>query len=401
MAITERYVTATAAGGGDGSSGSPWTLTEAFASAAAGDRVNIKVGTYTRTADDTVTPDGTAASPIVFRGYNSTIGDLDSQGRTAEGTGPLDTTNFPVIAYNSGYRLAASGATYTIWQNLKITGNVNNSLLHGSTTIAEVVRCYAENANTGGSTIGIAAQVMIECDANLTGGSGTSGAFYVGEAGHAESCRVIASPNAGFVIAGRATFVDCTVVDSGGPAFLVNHTGTTITLPRLIHCTVYSCGGDAVSIPDAAFTTPLVMIGCHITDGAGYAVNNLGSATRNLMVISARNRFRDNTSGNYNGFADWAAATSFGDVTTAGSATADYQSYNGSPPDLRLKATAPGHEAAYQGRDIGAGTYQMKASDLGLLAADLKKDVVVDDVTGTMPIAVGGVAGPFAEGGFL
>jgi hypothetical protein len=46
MALTEKYVTSSASGG-DGSVGSPWTLAEAFANAAAGTIVYVKTGTYT------------------------------------------------------------------------------------------------------------------------------------------------------------------------------------------------------------------------------------------------------------------------------------------------------------------------------------------------------------------
>jgi hypothetical protein len=392
MAITERYVTATAAGGGDGSSGSPWTLTEAFANAAAGDRVNIKAGTYTRTATDTVTVDGTVASPIVFRGYNSTIGDLDAQGRTLGGTGPLDTTNFPVIAYGSNFSLTASGAAYVIWQNLKITGSRSAAQFYIADVSGVAVRCYVENSSTNASAYGLAGGHMISCDVNMTGASGTISAFYCGLDSYAESCRVIAAPNVGFLIASRAVLFDCTVVASGGVGFAFSTATTSIAPPRLIHCTAYDCGGDAITVSDTAFTNPLILSNCHITDGSAYAVNNLGSASRDLMVIAVKNRTRDNTSGVFNGFADWAAATSFGHVTTAGSASADYVSYNGTPPDLRLKLTAPGHNAGLQGRDIGAGTYQLTASILGLIAGDLQSGVVVDDVTGTFGVpAVGDV----------
>jgi hypothetical protein len=77
MAITERYVTAAAAGGGDGSEGNPWTLAEALANVAKNERLNIKAdSTY-----DMSRPPSTLRTLAIptsrswFRGYSSTIGD--------------------------------------------------------------------------------------------------------------------------------------------------------------------------------------------------------------------------------------------------------------------------------------------------------------------------------------
>lgn len=69
-APTTHYVSATAAGGGDGSSGTPWTWAEAYAAMEAGDVLNCK-GTFTNVSIPATAARGTAVNRITFQQWPS------------------------------------------------------------------------------------------------------------------------------------------------------------------------------------------------------------------------------------------------------------------------------------------------------------------------------------------
>ena len=99
MAITDKYVSATATGSGDGSSeASPWTLAQAVSSMASGQRVNIKKGTYALSSSLDPSTNGVAYRPILWRGYDTTPGDLDDK-LSENITGTLS-DSMPVIETN-------------------------------------------------------------------------------------------------------------------------------------------------------------------------------------------------------------------------------------------------------------------------------------------------------------
>src|SRR5688572_31804779 len=79
MAWTERYVSVAGGGAHDGTSeADAWTLADAIAAYGTGQRINVKAGTYANTTTGrTFATAGTTTAPIWWRGYNTTIGDLD------------------------------------------------------------------------------------------------------------------------------------------------------------------------------------------------------------------------------------------------------------------------------------------------------------------------------------
>ena len=80
MAWTERFVDASASGGGTGTSASdPWTLAEAISNSSSGMRVNFKAGLYSNTSSVNTSFSGAVDSPIWWRGYKTTPGDIDGK----------------------------------------------------------------------------------------------------------------------------------------------------------------------------------------------------------------------------------------------------------------------------------------------------------------------------------
>jgi hypothetical protein len=284
MAYTEKYITVTGAGAHDGSDESnAWTLAEAITNGASAQRMNIKAGTYTLTGNITLKA-GAAESPIVWRGYNSTIGDLMTVGRSSA-TGELDTTNFPVIDGTSSGYIITLGA-YNSVQNLSITGVVNNALVSGTVaTSCNIWRCRIENTHSNGG--GVRCIILsttygsvLDCD--LTWASTNATGAAVGSwRGSIHGCRVWNSSGKYGVGIGAAelgsTVHGCLVFDcvtgiscngSGNSHNVCNNTVYNTTTALLL-------GSSGHTVCDNIFYK------C-----SGYAIGG-GSAGNNLLVNNA------------------------------------------------------------------------------------------------------------------
>lgn len=346
MAYTERYVTSAAGGGGAGTSGDPWTLAEALSNAAAGDRVNVQSDAGYSISGGTISNAGTINSRIVFRGYNSSIGDLEGQGRNSDGS--LNTTNFPVITVTATPFIPSN---YSILQDLSITGAIAASVLNGvSPDYTASISC--KFTNTASSTSARAAEgdtssVFVNCDFECTqtthGDVFTSDNFAI-----VVGCRFIGNTSGAFdwcsIRDGQV--INSAFVNKGTSGSSNGFVLETANGKALVTNNTFYNFGNAISLPNGAQTTEtVVFVNNHYTD-CNNGINNLYSGTANQFIIEMSSRTRDNTT-NRTGLGD---SINVGEITTdTGGPSTDYiDAANG---DLTLKTSAPAAPAV----DAGTG----------------------------------------------
>jgi hypothetical protein len=372
MAITERYVTADAAGGGDGSSGSPWTLTEAIANAAAGDRVNIKKGTYTRTANTAFAADGTTAAPIIWRGYKTSIGDLDIDGASGtgyqrtSGNGPLIDDDFPVVSCNSTYYISFFNANYNVIQCVKMTGDINGVFVYTGVTNS-ILSCVLENASTGASAVvlqmGNTNCSVVNSDITHTGASGGSNIIELAGYGSlVYGCRVKENGSGGGdgikVTANlfNVAVENNVVISPNGIGINISGTTTTTYLTRVHGNTIYDAAGTGIYGTNHSGSAWCTYLDNHVTDCGAYAFESPYKGTAEVGGLFAYNRTRDNSSGVIDGFGDIESAL-FNHVTTDSSLTPAWSEdyVDAASSDFNLISGAPGRGVSSMPyRDIGA-----------------------------------------------
>ena len=137
---TTYYASASASGGGAGTIGDPWTITEAVSNATAGDRVYLRGGTYNLADELVVNNPGTSdVNRVVFQGYPNEAAHLVAA--SLKCCIACDQNEWLTF-----YELEFSGFSYTA-----IAGSSSTSHTHNGEGV-NVYGCYFHDAGTAAAS---------------------------------------------------------------------------------------------------------------------------------------------------------------------------------------------------------------------------------------------------------
>ena len=298
MAFNEKYVTVTGGGLHDGSSeANAWTLAEGVANYAAGDRVNVKAGTYTASSAITWSTGGGQYTPIHWRGYKTSIGDLDDLPTVQR----VEATDMPFFDNSDRFLITGSNQAFSnisFESSYTAAGVQNNGgksvhffrcrfLTDSTSTTARsfltrgdyntFVACYFEAPSTAD------ASVYIYTDSNRS---------------RILDCFITGGATGIKFSSYTDAFVCNTVITNSG----TNSVALTGTVPStFLSCVFHDAGGDLFSAANADGASPCSIVNSVFSDAGGYAINqNTGSETPFIML--SNNLYHDSsfTSGRTN-----------------------------------------------------------------------------------------------------
>lgn len=341
--MADYHVKTTAAGGGDGSSGNPWTLQEAFDSALAGDRVFIWDGTYTLSATvDIDTRAGTAASPIQFIGANAS--------GTEDGTRPVITTSSTLS--NGLLRNGGSSITHLQFRHLDLNGGGASKAAYcvnqdgsNSSDYWTFIDCLFHAATSHGIS-GRASIRLVRCA--LYSNSGCGYALYStgGSKIRMIACRVNNNGSHGvYCGADELLFDRCLIYANTGKG-IYHDSGGYGAYCSFTFNTIYGNTSDGISFGGGMAVPEIV--GNILASNGGYGLNCGGSWKGGVFEWNVLN-------GNTSGGCDVTIPGNYYGVTTApsfqdtGAGTEDLTPTDGSNADATGPAPSTNTEL-----DIGA-----------------------------------------------
>jgi len=285
MAWTERYVRADADGTGDGTTDAnsgatgSWTLTQAIANVVAGHRVNVKAGTYTLAAANTMSVAGTAALPIWWRGFSATIGDLDTA---------TDHTTFPHFDYTAGAAYLTISGAFNWISNIRFSSVVGASSFSAIYINAGDGRFFHNYVNvTSADADGHALAWTGNGDRTLVYNnflkSTTTAASVIEVQSSAGSALI-----AGNYIEGGAVGVlmgsNCPFIGNVVVGTLGNGLNLTIMTTLISGNSFYNIGDDAIRI--STTLTGIVVLNNAFATVTGFAVSHADAGDDSTLVIN-------------------------------------------------------------------------------------------------------------------
>lgn len=369
-AWTERYVDASAAGGGDGTTtatsgaNGAWTLAEAAtaASTSSGMRVNIKAGTYANTTTSLTfsDTDAVATAPIWFRGYNTTPGDIDSD----------NTLTKPAITFTTGQLVIS--ADFQWFSNLNISGacttsggQVSVSSGGGDCRFRRIrVENTAANANSRAMTF-----AGSRC--RLVGGwlKATSSApvlYLPAVQANVLGCVIEGGSNGVTIVNTAVVIAHCVIDSPAADGINCDSSGLVV-----VNNSIYNAGGDAIEVTVGTVSS---LIANNIIDTwAGYAINSSGAVSANISLVN--NAYRGTGSGTLNQVYE---SENWGSVTES-----DIPFTNAGSDDFTLKSTASSKGTAFPGAfENESYTGYL---DRGAVQRQEAGANTIDPLTGTIP----------------
>ena len=259
-----------------------WAWATMLTTLAAGERANVQGAITGGTAAQSFTNAGTTANPMSIRGINSTLGDLEANGRTIGGK--LVTTNFPVITYTSlGWLTLPS---FMVAEHLKFTGAVANPTLSGGT--ANIIR-RVEGANTHGTSSsaigisGVGGSVIDDCDGYSTSTSATAVAIVSNGASLVVRCYAdaLASGASGIGLADRSSAHGCVIV---GAVNGIAASGSRCDIDR---CSFYNITTAAVTQSAASAVASITNCVAWLSGGSSKFYNSTTSVRAHFQNTNA------------------------------------------------------------------------------------------------------------------
>lgn len=279
-------------------------------------QINIKATIYTISSSLTLNTGATTTKPIWFRGYNTTVGDLEPGNvNFVAGNNASTGLGYPIIQTSISQTMALT-SSFTLISGLWFTGGVSAAIqISGSNNLLYHCRCSGSGSPTNTPALqGGSAPVLslIGCYFNSPWNGGpvcsvlgtNRGLFMTGcyIATISGNTAGISAGSNGLLIIDR-----CTISGAATNGIILGATESSGSGFSITNCTFNGSSSDAIklqAVPTGGQQVGLIVANCTFCKSGGYDINN-SSGTNTAAVSLINNLSYSPTSGHLNGFGDW------------------------------------------------------------------------------------------------